>query len=90
MRSPGRTSNSTWLLLTFVLVGALACASPPAEEKVESPSHSVVFVHGAWGGGWQYTRVQPLLEEEGYRVFRPTMTGLGERVHLAGPEIGQS
>jgi pimeloyl-ACP methyl ester carboxylesterase len=34
--------------------------------------------------------VQPLLEEVGYRVFRPTMTGLGERVHLAGPEIGLS
>jgi pimeloyl-ACP methyl ester carboxylesterase len=49
-----------------------------------------VFVHGAWGGGWQYTRVQPLLEDAGHRVFRPTMTGLGERVHLAGPEVGLS
>jgi pimeloyl-ACP methyl ester carboxylesterase len=51
---------------------------------------TVVFVHGAWGGGWQYARVQPLLEEAGHKVFRPTMTGLGERVHLAGPDVGLS
>jgi pimeloyl-ACP methyl ester carboxylesterase len=34
--------------------------------------------------------VQPLIEEAGHRVFRPTMTGLGERVHLAGPDVGLS
>ena len=47
-------------------------------------------MHGAWAGGWHYTKAQPLLEEAGYRVYRPTMTGLGERVHLAAPEIGLS
>jgi pimeloyl-ACP methyl ester carboxylesterase len=34
--------------------------------------------------------VEPLLERAGYRVYRPTMTGLGERVHLAGPEVDLS
>ena len=45
---------------------------------------------GAWGGGWQYTKVQPLLEQAGHTVYRPTMTGLGERVHLGGPDVGLS
>jgi pimeloyl-ACP methyl ester carboxylesterase len=34
--------------------------------------------------------VEPLLEGAGFRVLRPTMTGLGERVHLAAAEIGLS
>lgn len=50
----------------------------------------VVFVHGAWAGGWHYTKVEPLLEDAGFRVFRPTMTGLGERFHLAREDVGLS
>src|SRR3984957_12669518 len=42
-----------------------------------------VLVHGAWHGGWCFARVAELLRERGERVFTPTMTGLGERVHLA-------
>ena len=38
----------------------------------------------------QHTRVQPLLEVAGYTVYRPTMTGLGERVHLAREDVGLS
>jgi pimeloyl-ACP methyl ester carboxylesterase len=57
---------------------------------VDADPITIVFVHGAWGGGWQYTRVQPVLEEAGHTVYRPTMTGLGERVHLGGPDVGLS
>jgi pimeloyl-ACP methyl ester carboxylesterase len=46
-----------------------------------------VLVHGAWHGGWCYARVADLLRARGHRVFAPTMTGLGERVHLANPDI---
>jgi pimeloyl-ACP methyl ester carboxylesterase len=46
-----------------------------------------VLVHGAWHGGWCYARVAELLRARGYRVFTPTMTGLGERVHLASADI---
>ncbi|WP_165191573.1 alpha/beta fold hydrolase [Caulobacter soli] len=42
-----------------------------------------VLVHGAWRGGWCFSRVAQLLRAQGHRVFTPTMTGLGERVHLA-------
>ncbi len=47
-----------------------------------------VIVHGAWGGGWSWRRtVAPLLQMAGHEVFTPTLTGLGERAHLAGPQI---
>jgi len=44
-----------------------------------------VLVHGAWNGGWCWNRVRPLLEQQGHRVFTPTLTGLGERAHLREP-----
>jgi pimeloyl-ACP methyl ester carboxylesterase len=47
-----------------------------------------VLVHGAWHGGWCWRRVAPLLRTAGHEVFAPTLTGLGERAHLAGPAAG--
>ncbi len=42
-----------------------------------------VLVHGACHGGWCWRRVAPLLRAAGHEVFTPTLTGLGERAHLA-------
>jgi pimeloyl-ACP methyl ester carboxylesterase len=47
-----------------------------------------VIVHGAWGGGWDWRTVDSLLTKDGYRVVRVTLTGLGERRHLASPNVG--
>jgi len=44
-----------------------------------------VLVHGAWHGGWCWRFVRPLLK--GHAVFTPSLTGLGERKHLARPDI---
>lgn len=46
-----------------------------------------VLVHGAWHGGWCWARVARRLRAAGHEVFTPTLTGLGERAHLAGPDI---
>jgi pimeloyl-ACP methyl ester carboxylesterase len=46
-----------------------------------------VLVHGAFGGGWCWRWVSPELRAVGHDVHTPTMTGHGERVHLAGPAI---
>ena len=46
-----------------------------------------LLVHGAWHGGWCWRRVADILRREGHAVFTPTLTGLGERAHLAGPDI---
>ena len=41
-----------------------------------------VLVHGAWHGGWCWSRVARALHQAGHIVHTPTLTGLGERVHL--------
>jgi pimeloyl-ACP methyl ester carboxylesterase len=46
-----------------------------------------VLVHGAWGGGWAWRLVTPLLRAAGHDVFPVTLTGLGERAHLASPSV---
>ena len=42
-----------------------------------------VLVHGAWHGGWCWNKVTPLLRKTGAEVFVPTLSGLGEKAHLA-------
>ena len=44
-----------------------------------------VLVHGAWHGGWCWRFVRPFLK--GHEVFAPSLTGLGERKHLARLDI---
>jgi ribulose-5-phosphate 4-epimerase/fuculose-1-phosphate aldolase/pimeloyl-ACP methyl ester carboxylesterase len=46
-----------------------------------------VLVHGAWGGAHGWRKVRPLLQQAGHSVFTPSLTGLGERSHLARPDI---
>jgi len=46
-----------------------------------------VLVHGAWGGSYGWRKVRPLLEAAGHDVFTPSLTGLGERSHLASPKV---
>lgn len=46
-----------------------------------------VIVHGAWGGSWSFKKNDALLTENGFNVYRPNLTGQGERVHLASPDI---
>ena len=45
-----------------------------------------VLVSGGWHGGWCWWKVAPLLRAAGHEVYTPTLTGLGERVHLGTPE----
>jgi pimeloyl-ACP methyl ester carboxylesterase len=42
-----------------------------------------VLVHGGFHGGWCFFRVVDVLRARGHRVFAPTLSGLGERSHLA-------
>jgi len=46
-----------------------------------------VLVHSAWLGGWCRKKLVPLLAGHGHSVHTPTLTGLGERSHLAHPGI---
>jgi pimeloyl-ACP methyl ester carboxylesterase len=49
-----------------------------------------VLVHGAWHGGWCWRRVASRLRAAGHEVYTPTLTGVGERVHLAGRDVSLS
>ena len=46
-----------------------------------------MLVHGAWGGAQTWRSVRPLLWAAGHQVFTPSLTGIGERAHLANPQI---
>jgi pimeloyl-ACP methyl ester carboxylesterase len=46
-----------------------------------------VLLHGAWHGGWCWQHVTPRLLAAGHRVTTPTLTGLGERRHLASSSV---
>ncbi|WP_418315588.1 alpha/beta hydrolase [Piscinibacter sakaiensis] len=46
-----------------------------------------VLVHGAWGGAHGFRHVRRLLRAQGHEVSTPSLTGIGERVHLASPLV---
>jgi pimeloyl-ACP methyl ester carboxylesterase len=46
-----------------------------------------VLIHGAWHGGWCWRHVAPALRRAGHEVYAPSLTGLGERRHLASRDI---
>lgn len=46
----------------------------------------IVLVPGAWLGGWCWKHLTPLLRDAEYESYTPTLTGLGEREHLAYPD----
>ena len=46
-----------------------------------------VLVHGGGHGGWCYAKVSALLGDAGHVVYAPSLTGLGDRSHLVGPDV---
>ena len=51
---------------------------------------TIVLAHGAWSAAWAWKKMRPLMRAAGHEFFSPTYTGLGERAHLAQPEIDLS
>jgi len=51
------------------------------------PRRPIVLVPGACLGGWAWRDVTVRLRELGHEVYPVTLTGLGERAHLAGREV---
>src|SRR5437868_1355362 len=44
---------------------------------------NIVLVAGGWRGGWAFVEIAKALRARGHEPFTPTLTGLGERSHLA-------
>lgn len=47
-----------------------------------------VLVHGAWGGAHGFRHVRRLLRSKQHDVSTPSLTGVGERMHLSSPLVG--
>jgi pimeloyl-ACP methyl ester carboxylesterase len=71
------------LLITVIVTSLYVVAFGQSSAK---PIY--VIVHGAWGGSWAFKKVDSLLTEKGAVVYRPSLTGQGERVHLATTSVG--
>lgn len=69
-------------LFALSVAGASASGAAEAQEK-----QTFVLVHGATAGGWEWKRTGQHLAADGHEVYRATLTGLGERMHLNGPHI---
>jgi pimeloyl-ACP methyl ester carboxylesterase len=48
---------------------------------------TIVLAHGAWSAAWAWKKMRPLFKAAGHEFFSATYTGLGERAHLAHPDI---
>src|SRR5262245_9141085 len=46
-----------------------------------------VLVHGGWSGAHGFRHVRRRLAAAGHEVFTPSLTGIGERAHLASPLV---
>jgi pimeloyl-ACP methyl ester carboxylesterase len=55
--------------------------------RAANTAQTFVLVHGAWHGGWCWSRVADRLRAAGHLVFTPTQSGLGERRHLLSKAI---
>jgi hypothetical protein len=77
------------VLTLIIFVGSFQLLYSQTAVK-PAPESVYVIVHGAWGGGWAFKKVDSLLTQSGSKVYRPTLTGQGERVHLATKDIGLS
>ena len=70
----------------FLIVCIVAFSYSTTQSQ--STSKSVyLFTHGMSTGGWTNKNIDSLLTATGNNVYRPTLTGLGERVHLASSNI---
>src|SRR4051812_19715506 len=79
--------HSFRFLTALMLLFTVLPRGNAVEAATRSPRTTYVIVHGATGGGWDWKTVAGLLEAKGHEVYRPTLTGLGERVHLSNGEI---
>jgi pimeloyl-ACP methyl ester carboxylesterase len=78
MKTPARAL----FLFAAILLVPLGVRASDAPEK-----YTFVVVHGATAGGWEWKKAGDFLTADGHTVYRVTLSGLGERMHLNGTHI---
>lgn len=81
LRDPDGAARRCWLAMTAASVAAGAAGCAAIHQPAREHNRHVVLVHGAWYGGWCWRKLRPLLEQAGFEVHVPTLTGLGDRAH---------
>jgi pimeloyl-ACP methyl ester carboxylesterase len=72
----------------MLAAGALSAGTSSACAKAAAATPTTFVVsHGAWSSGWAWKKMHPLMAARGHRLLTPSYTGLGERAHLANPNI---
>lgn len=69
------------LIVTIAITSMISISSMAQNKPV------YLLVHGAWGGGWAFKKTDSLLSANGNEVYRASLTGQGERVHLSSTGI---
>ena len=72
-------------LFTIATIMLSSSLSAIAQQK---PTY--LLVHGAWGGGWAFKKTDSIMSKHGKEVYRASLTGQGERVHLNSTDIDLS
>src|SRR6266404_9743105 len=83
----GATNMERREVLKTMAIAGLAASAGGATANAQTTAQTFVLVHGAWHGGWCWSRVADRLRAAGRQVFTPTQTGLGERKHLLSKDI---
>ncbi len=83
---PSTTLSRRRLMATAVSLAGAGLIAPVAADAT-SRRTTFVLVHGAWHGGWCWRRVADRLAARGHYVVAPTLSGVGERSHLASDAI---
>jgi pimeloyl-ACP methyl ester carboxylesterase len=61
-----------------------------AHDAMRKRKRTFVLVHGGLHGGWCWKKVVPLLRAAGHDALTPSLSGMGERVHLLDSTIDLS
>jgi pimeloyl-ACP methyl ester carboxylesterase len=73
------------LLVGFAVLSSVSVR--PAHAAAAGEKYTFVLVHGATAGGWEWKSTGKFLTDDGHTVYRATLTGLGERMHLNSTEV---
>ncbi|MGY0575929.1 alpha/beta hydrolase [Bradyrhizobium sp. RDM12] len=66
---------------------ATAASGVIGAARAQSARKTIVFVSGAFCGGWIWRRVTDRLEQGGHNVFAQSLTGLADRSHLLSKDV---
>jgi pimeloyl-ACP methyl ester carboxylesterase len=75
------------VLAIFCAITEFGVAADNPTPVANATHATFVIVHGAWGAGYEWKEVGRRLQADGSTVYRPTLTGMGERSHLSNPDI---